>query len=296
MISQAEGLAKALDLNFFHEKIELSSFWKFIPPRFTPIKKFVFKNEIEEDFDVIISCGRKSVIPSIFIKKNSKKKVFNIHIQDPKVSLDNFDVVVVPQHDSLIGNNVISTKGAIHYLNTQEINENKNYLSNKIKSEKEIIALILGGPNNYYKYTKRNIENIFLKINENFIKNNFQLIVIPSIRTPKDIIKFANEYYGKDHLVINEVDKRAYLSALGLSKFIVVTCDSSSMISETAIIGKPIYVAGIPASKDDYRFRKFISLFKELNIIRVLDSKIENWEYENLDETNRVAKEIKNKF
>ena len=296
MISQAEGLAKALDLNFFHEKIELSSFWKFIPPRFTPIKKFVFKNEIEEDFDVIISCGRKSVIPSIFIKKNSKKKVFNIHIQDPKVSLDNFDVVVVPQHDSLIGNNVISTKGAIHYLNTQEINENKNYLSNKIKSEKEIIALILGGPNNYYKYTKRNIENIFLKINENFIKNNFQLIVIPSIRTPKDIIKFANEYYGKDHLVINEVDKRAYLSALGLSKFIVVTCDSSSMISEAAITGKPIYVAGIPASKDDYRFRKFISLFKELNIIRVLDSKIENWEYENLDETNRVAKKIKNKF
>ena len=296
MISQAEGLAKALDLNFFHEKIELSSFWKFIPPRFTPIKKFVFKNEIEEDFDVIISCGRKSVIPSIFIKKNSKKKVFNIHIQDPKVSLDNFDVVVVPQHDSLIGNNVISTKGAIHYLNTQEINENKNYLSNKIKSEKEIVALILGGPNNYYKYTKRNIENIFLKINENFIKNNFQLIVIPSIRTPKDIIKFANEYYGKDHLVINEVDKRAYLSALGLSKFIVVTCDSSSMISEAAITGKPIYVAGIPASKDDHRFRKFISLFKELNIIRVLDSKIENWEYENLDETNRVAKEIKNKF
>ena len=296
MISQAEGLAKALDLNFFHKKIELSSFWKFIPPRFTPIKKFVFKNEIEEDFDIIISCGRKSVIPSIFIKKNSKKKVFNIHIQDPKVSLDNFDVVVVPQHDSLIGNNVISTKGAIHYLNTQEINENKNYLSNKIKSEKEIIALILGGPNNYYKYTKRNIENIFLKINENFIKNNFQLIVIPSMRTPKDVIKFANEYYGKDHLVINEVDKRAYLSALGLSKFIVVTCDSSSMISEAAITGKPIYVAGIPASKDDHRFRKFISLFKELNIIRVLDSKIENWEYENLDETNRVAKEIKNKF
>ena len=135
-----------------------------------------------------------------------------------------------------------------------------------------------------------------MKINENFIKNNFQLIIIPSIRTPKDIIKFANEYYGKDHLVINEVDKRAYLSALGLSKFIVVTCDSSSMISEATITGKPIYVVGIPASKDDYRFRKFISLFKELNIVRVLDSKIENWKYENLDETNRVAKEIKNKF
>ena len=296
MISQAEGLAKALDLNFFHEKIELNSFWKFIPPRFTPIKKIVFKNEIKEDFDIIISCGRKSVIPSIFIKKNSKKKVFNIHIQDPKVSLDNFDVVVAPQHDNLSGNNVISTKGAIHYLSIQEINENKGYLSNKIKPTKEVVALILGGPNKYYKFTKENIKNVFLKINENFIKKNFQLIVVPSIRTPKDIIKFANEHYGKDHLVINEVDKKAYLSALGLSKFVVVTCDSSSMISEAAITVKPIYVANIPATKDDYRFRKFISLFKELNIIRILDTNIENWDYERLDETNRVAKEIINKF
>jgi len=296
MISQAEGLAKALELNFFHEKIELNSFWKFIPPRFTPIKKIVFKNKIKEDFDIIISCGRKSVIPSIFIKKNSEKKVFNIHIQDPKVSLDNFDVVVVPHHDNLSGNNVISTKGAIHYLSIQEINENKGYLSNKIKPAKEVVALILGGPNKYYKFTKENIKNVFLKITENFIKKNFQLIVVPSIRTPKDIIKFANEHYGKDHLVINEVDKKAYLSALGLSKFVVVTCDSSSMISEAAITGKPIYVADIPATKDDYRFRKFISLFKELNIIRILDSNIENWDYEKLDETNRVAKEIINRF
>ena len=296
MISQAEGLAKALDLNFFHEKIELNSFWKIIPPKFTPIKKSVFKNEIVEDFDVIISCGRKSVIPSIFIKKNSKKKVFNIHIQDPKVSLDNFDVVVAPQHDNLNGDNVITTKGAIHYLTIQEIEENKGYLSSKIKSGKEVVTLILGGSNKYYKYTRENIENVFLKVSENFIKNNFQLIVVPSMRTPKDIIKFANEHYGKDHLVINEVDKKAYLSALGLSKFIVVTCDSSSMISEAAITGKPVYVADIPATKNNYRFRKFISLFKELNIVKILDSKIENWSYEGLDEANRVAKEIKNKF
>jgi len=210
--------------------------------------------------------------------------------------LDNFDVVVAPQHDNLSGNNVISTKGAIHYLSIQEINENKGYLSNKIKPTKEVVALILGGPNKYYKFTKENIKNVFLKITENFIKKNFQLIIVPSIRTPKDIIKFANEYFGKDHLVINEVDKKAYLSALGLSKFLVVTCDSSSMISEAAITGKPIYVADIPATKDDYRFRKFINLFKELNIIRILDSDIENWDYERLDETNRVAKEIINKF
>ena len=68
MISQVEGLAKALDLDYFHEKVELNSFWKLIPPKLTPVKKFVFKNNIKKDFDIIISCGRKSVIPSIYCK------------------------------------------------------------------------------------------------------------------------------------------------------------------------------------------------------------------------------------
>ena len=44
MISQAEGLAKALDSDYIHEKIELNNFWKLIPPALTPVKGFVFKN------------------------------------------------------------------------------------------------------------------------------------------------------------------------------------------------------------------------------------------------------------
>ena len=46
MISQVEGLAKALDLDYFHEKIELNIPWNLIPPSLTPKKKFVFKNQI----------------------------------------------------------------------------------------------------------------------------------------------------------------------------------------------------------------------------------------------------------
>ena len=296
MISQAEGLAKALDLNFFHEKIELNNFWKLMPSKFTPVKRFIFKNSIKENFDVIISCGRKSVIPSIFFKQNSQKKIFNIHIQDPKVSLKNFDFVVAPEHDDLEGENVISTKGALHYLNMKEIDENRGYLEDKINKNKDIITLILGGPTKYYKYTKENIQKIYSKLNNNINKKNLQLIVIPSMRTPSETIKLAKEYFGSDHLIIDNVDKKAYLSGLSLAKFIVVMCDSSSMISEAALTGKPIYVAQIPSSKNDYRFKKFRDLFKELNIIKELNDNLETWNYERLDETNRVAQEIKKKL
>ena len=116
MISQVEGLAKALNLEFFHEKIELNNFWKLIPPSLTPVKKYVFKNIIEKEFDIIISCGRKSVVPSIYLKKNSNKNIINIHIQNPKVSFNNFNYIIAPEHDEISGKNVISSKGALHYL------------------------------------------------------------------------------------------------------------------------------------------------------------------------------------
>ena len=75
------------------------------------------------------------------MKKNSNKKVLNIHIQDPKVNLNHFDFIVAPEHDSINGENVINTKGAIHYLTENEINENKDYLKSFIKKDERKILL-----------------------------------------------------------------------------------------------------------------------------------------------------------
>ncbi len=297
MISQVEGLAKALDIDFTHHTVELNNFWKIIPPKLTPISQRVYKSIDHDNFDIIISCGRKSVIPSIHLKNNSNKKVFNIHIQDPKVDSKHFDFIIAPEHDEVIGQNIISTKGAIHYLTENEINENKNYLNSFIKKdERKIWTLIMGGPTKYYDYSSKNIKEIFLKISELSKKHNFQLVVIPSMRTPTNIIQYAKSYFGDNHTVIMDVDKKAYLSALAIAQNIIVTCDSSSMISEAALTGKPIYVASILPKKNDKRFQKFRNLFRELNIIKNLGEQIEDWNYEKLDETNRVANIIKQKI
>ncbi|MDC1250636.1 mitochondrial fission ELM1 family protein [Pelagibacteraceae bacterium] len=297
MISQVEGLAKALDIDFTHHKVELNHFWKFIPPNLSPISQSVFKKINHDDFDVIISCGRKSVIPSIYLKNTANKKVFNIHIQDPKVNLNHFDFIVAPKHDAIEGENVISTKGAIHYLTENEISENKDYLNSFIKKdERKIWALIMGGPTKYYDYSTKNMKHIFTSIYKLLKKHDFQLVVIPSMRTPLNTIHYAKEYFGDNHTVIMDVDKKAYLSALAISENIVVTCDSSSMISEAALTGKPIYIASILPKKNDKRFQRFRNLFRELNIIRNLGEEVKIWSYEKLDETNRVANIIKEKI
>ena len=297
MISQVEGLAKALDIDFTHHKVELNHIWKFIPPNLSPISQNVFKKINHDNFDVIISCGRKSVIPSIYLKNTANKKIFNIHIQDPKVDLNHFDFIVAPEHDALHGQNVISTKGAIHYLTENEISENKDYLNSFIKrDERKIWTLILGGPTKYYDYSTKNMKHIFTSLYKLLKKYDFQLVVIPSMRTPINTIHYTKEFFGDNHTIIMDVDKKAYLSALAISENIIVTCDSSSMISEAALTGKPIYIASILPRKNDKRFHRFRNLFRELNITRNLGEEVENWSYEKLDETNRVANIIKQKI
>ena len=295
MVSQVEGLAKALGLSYKHQTVKLKSFWNLIPPKFSPISENLIQDKFVCDSKIIISCGRKSVIPSIALKKRLGKEIFTIHIQNPKVSLKHFDLIVSPEHDNLKGDNVISTTGAIHYLTKKEIKENSNYLGLE-REKKKLVAFIIGGPNKYYAYSEKIIHQAFNKVKTLFTPDKYKIVVIPSYRTPANIIKKAYDTFNFNHHVIKEVDKRAYLSALAISDHIVVTCDSTSMISEAAITGKPVYIAMMKAIKNNYRFKNFYTKLNKLGITKELENNVETWSYNNLDEVNRIAPLIKSKM
>ncbi len=298
MISQVEGMAKALKADYVHKIVRLNFPWNIIPPKITPILEIILKDKIylaeNEPFDLIISCGRKSVVPSILLKKKNPK-IFTIHIQNPKVSFKNFDAIVAPEHDNLNGENIYNSKGAIHYITEEEINKSRQYLVDKIKGEK-IVTLILGGPNKYYSFDSGQIINIFNQIKSIFVSDGYKVIIIPSMRTPKEIIDLAEKEMGSCGYVVNKVDKQAYLSAYALGNFIIVTCDSTSMISEAATSGKPIFVAHMKAKKNNYRFKRFFDLFKKMGITRDLGEKVETWTYNKHNEAQRIALELKNKI
>jgi len=296
MVSQVEGLAKALGLNYKHQKIELKSFWSLIPPRISPISENLVKNKFVCDCKVIISCGRKSVIPSIALKKRLGNEIFNIHIQDPKISFNYFDLIVSPEHDNLKGENIINTTGAIHYLTKKEINDYSKYLGIEKDKRKELVAFIIGGPNKYYNYSEKQINELFIKVKTLFTPDKFKIIVIPSYRTPENILKIAFNTFSINHHVVKNIDKKAYLSALAISNYIVVTCDSTSMISEAAMTGKPVYIAMMKSFKPTGRFKKFYSQLKDLGITRELEDRIESWSYNSLNEVNRIAPIVKAKM
>ena len=298
MISQVEGLASAMNATFDHKIVKLKNIFKLIPPKFSPKSKSVFNfSELTKSSnplpDYLISCGRKSVIPNIVLKSYFKNfynhNIKNIHIQDPKISSNNFDYIIVPEHDNpLEGNNIIRSVGALHYVTEKEV-ENSNH------EEKLVISIILGGPNKYYLFSENEIEKFIFNITQ--AKNNITKInIIGSRRTPPQLFenikkKFNTNIFNYDF----SLKKENYLKLMSEASHIVVTSDSISMISEAAITGKPIYVAELIKNKNDYRFQRFINLFKKLGIIRKLDQSLDNWTYEKLYETKRIANLILNK-
>ena len=52
----------------------------------------------------------------------------------------------------------------------------------------------------------------------------------------------------------------------------------------------------MPALRNNERFKNFFNLFESLNIIKPLSNSVENWTYEKLNETNRIADQLKDKI
>ena len=298
MVSQVEGLAKALKLDFNHCFVSLKRPWRYFPINLVPVSRSVIDGKIPDQIEnqVLISCGKNSVISSLFLKRNNKN-LFSIHIQNPKINFSNFDLIVAPEHDQINGKNVLSTFGALHYITKQEVDNSNNFFSKYNLSEKDkIVSLILGGPNRYYDFNEIDLGNIFLLLKSSFLDKGFKLILIRSRRTPDNIIDFAKKFFLNSAVIIDFVSKEFYLSALKLSRIIVVTCDSTSMISECAITQKPIFVAKMNTMRKNNRFKYFLNSFREKGIIRFLGENIDYWQYPVLDETNRIATIIKERL
>ena len=78
-----------------------------------------FKKFIVPEIDLIISCGRKSVIPSLYLKKNSKKIVFLSNAPRPSSNVINF-LLKMKMDKKYLENVMTSGEAAMHAINQKK--------------------------------------------------------------------------------------------------------------------------------------------------------------------------------
>ena len=139
----------------------------------------------------MISCGRKSVYLSIYLKKKFKN-IITIHIQNPKINFQNFNFIIAPQHDYIKGNNVISSVGALHKF-TKSIIEKEIDSSFNI-SKQNLISVIIGGDNQHYKFSIKEINELSLKIKKiKKLNPDYNFLIISSRRTTLEMKKVLKD-------------------------------------------------------------------------------------------------------
>ena len=290
MIRQVNGLAQFLTISFIEKKIKLKWPWSILQPGFLPTNKKIFDTDFfKGDLpNITISCGRKSVYASIYLKKILKNKIINIHIQNPKINIKNFDFVISPNHDNLNGKNVINSVGALHHLTDIKIKNSKKLFD--VPENKKIVTIILGGENNHYNFNKQILHDFLHKIERlNKENNKYYFLFVSSRRTSKNSIEMIKKRFEKNYFVWDKKTENPYLYSLKIADFFIITSDSTSMISEASSTGKPIYVFHLPFKRKSERFEYFHSEFEKKGISKPFINELSKWSYNPLKESERIA-------
>lgn len=292
MNNQAMGLAFALKLTPIFKKVILSPPWNYLPNLLSPvnIRSLANPNLFQPPYpDVIISCGRKSVIPALALKRLNHKTIC-IHIQNPRVPTHYFDAIIAPAHDQLDASNVLTTQLAIHHITQEKIAAEADKFRAQFNAYKRpLITVLVGGSSNKFQFTLSQAKTMAHELAELAKKHNATLAILPSRRTEDECFNALQNTLSKDHYVWDRESDNPYIGLLGLTDYFIATADSVSMISEAASTGKPIYLYPLKAKRPITRFKRFYQILYRKNIARPFDGSLDHWHYNPVNETQNAA-------
>lgn len=248
--------------------------------------------------DLLISCGRTAAAYSIAIKRRSRGRTSTIHIQNPRVPFELFDLLVVPRHDRITGPNVIDTLGAVHGVTAAKLKDGAQLFEKSLRHlPRPLVAVLIGGASRHFSFGPRDAERMARELLTFAAMHGAGLAISVSRRTGVDAVRVLRQRFN-GRLDVHFWDgsgENPYLAYLGLADALIVTADSVSMVSEACATGKPVYIAPV-AGRGAPNIRNFYEDFTAAGLIRPFTGKLERWRYTPLDEAGRAAAEIRRRL
>ena len=264
MENQSIALAKLLKLNFKVLIIKPNYILRLFPSfayyfHFFFCKSLPFLKTMKPDF--IITTGKRMSGYSILVKKILSNKIINIHIQNPRTYSSFFDLLILPKHDNVKGNNIIFSIGSLSFFDENDINMNyKLVKKNPFTSNKPTVFLLLGGKNKRYNPSYSDFCRFLIEVKKSVLKIRANLIISTSRRTTKKVSKIIEilfKSFENNFFLINEQDKFYYPGMLKKTNFVIVTSDSINMISEISHTKIPLFIGYLKKEKGKiYDFHK----------------------------------------
>ncbi|MFH0918093.1 MAG: ELM1/GtrOC1 family putative glycosyltransferase [Candidatus Omnitrophota bacterium] len=221
--------------------------------------------------DIIISAGGStSAVNYLLAKENQAKSV--VLMRPANLSLKKFNLAIIPRHDNCPRkNNVVITEGALNLIDA-------GYLSQKTKSLEQsgllkgpllnpCIGVLIGGNSKRFILRPQVIKELAREIKRSAESLNADILISTSRRSSPEVeavIKDEFTNYARCKLlVIGRLNNNPAVvgGLLGLSRLIVSSPESISMISEAVCAEK--YVVVFDAEKLSAKHRCFLKNYQD---------------------------------
>ena len=257
---QARGLANALGPNAEEHIVKVSRLWAIGMPRLVglgpPAVTSVLGRLAPPWPDVLITCGRRSALVAMAIRRRNSAPMVMVHLQPPTFPKA-FDLVVAMAHDGLKGPNVMQVDTALHGIRPEAL------AAAAARGDPRFIGMprpwtgvLLGGTTRRRPFSDQDAVRLADQLDALRDRIGGSLLVTPSRRTPASLVAALGARYLSDRTVRiwdGELPN-PYLTILAMSDNLVVTSDSVSMISEALATTAPVFIFHLAGGPRHLRF------------------------------------------
>ena len=293
---QALALAAALDATAGERALEPRLPWRWAAPRLLPGADAAFGEGfaamLARPPALAIGCGRQAALATRLLRERGARTV---QVLDPRIAPAHWDLVVVPAHDRVRGDNVVTLLGSLNPVNDAWLERARaQFPAPGPSGGGARTALLVGGPTAQAPWDRRELSAWLDAIDAILAREGGTLMVSASRRTPKRYRTLLRARCN-DSAASCWLDERdgpnPYAGLLAWADRIVCTPDSVNMVSEAAATRAPVFVADPGIARG--RLRLFLEALSGRGRIRALDGEMEAFEVEPLRETARVAAEVR---
>jgi mitochondrial fission protein ELM1 len=304
--AQAIGIAERL--GHPHRRIKLAWNWKAHVAALVPHGSLMgvaaepgFEAGLRDTPDLVISAGRRSAPVALWLKQRYGCKL--VHCMSPGLSglfrRELFDLLVIPAHDRPPqADNVMEVLGAPHRVSPLALTQAEMAWDERLAHlPHPRIALLVGGPIRSVGMQPSLAHSLGRQVAGLAVAMGGTVMATTSRRTGDEASDALAAGLGPAMHVLyrwGEPDENPYMGFLATADAVVVTADSVSMISEACSTEAPVYVA-LPELAGP-RHRLLLDTLIRADQVRLFTNSVAPWTRTPLDESGRVADEIRRRF
>ncbi len=296
---QAEALATALELGPAADwQLQPHLPWRIAAPRYFPGASHAFGSDFAHALQrppaLAIGCGRQAALATRLLRERGSKVV---QILDPRLETRHWDLVIVPEHDQLQGDNVITLLGSLNPVDDAWLASARDAFARFANLPQPRTALLLGGSSTHARFDRSEFEALATLLDTTLAREGGSVLATTSRRTSPGVVEALRHRYQATPGMIwsSEIDgANPYAGVLAWADRIVCSPDSVNMVSEACTTRAPVFV--FDPHHVSGRPRRFLDALLAQGRIQPMDTQLASFAAEPLRETARVAALVKQRL